>query len=1079
LLLCSAGTIWAQTSTVTVNTTTKVTQPPVGTFTLDGTGLFLTRGSGTPNGVVTANPGSLYLDTTGALWIKTTGTGNTGWTAPSGGGVPTTRTLTINGTTQDLSADRTWSVGTVTNVATTSPITGGPITGTGTIALNVGVDHAFTAPQSIVVNDANSTFTNMFTLGHNYSPGGGTTGLGPAILFQAESSTTIGQDQAQIRTGWVSGGATHGTLQSFMDFSTVWNSVMGTKMRLFPTGSGSLSVGETTDPGSGFINSASGYKIGGTALTFSGGSVNQVLTKNSSTNYDWAWTTPSGTGTVTSFSAGDLSPLFTTTEATVTTTPALTFNLSNAAANTVFGNNTGATAAPAFQTLVDAQVPDILTLTRASNLTTNGFVKTGSSNGTLSVDTSTYLTGNETVTLSGDVTGSGTTSISATIPGGTVTYAKMQDVSAASKLLGRGSAAGAGDPQEITLGTNLTMTGTTLDAGGGGVTDGDKGDITVTASGATWTIDNDVVTDAKLRNSAATSVIGRAGSGTGDPADIAATVDSHVLQRSGGALVWANLGTATLLNDAVTYAKIQNVTQQRILGRQTGINGDCTELSALPFALFGGDVTSPADSNVLTIGNDTVTYAKMQNVTATSRFLGRITTGAGDPEELTGTQATTLLDAFTSGLKGLAPASGGGTTNFLRADGTWADPALGGGGVTSVTGTAPVTVSPTTGATVVGLNVGVDHAFSATQSITVNDATSSLSTSVLALRHNTTGTPSSGLGTAVDFFGETDTTVNRQIGRLSVNFSDVTEATRSAYMDFLTIGNAVIASKMRLFPSGGLSVNDTTDPGTGYVNATAGFKIGGTSIFPVTTANGGAPTGGSTGQVLAKNSATNYDYSWTTAGGASPGGSSGDIQYNNAGAFGGVSGSTAEQHLISSGSGWTAKDSEGIASLTSTSGAIDTTETVILSSPALPANRLQAGTVIRVTLLGTCTSTTSPGTGTFRLRWGTAGTTADAALYASPAQSAATSGTNVAFKVIIEDTIRTTGATGTTYGLISIHNDGVTGLITAANSIKDTGTSSTVDTTLANGKISATFVSSAAGKPVATFKFATIEFVYK
>lgn len=57
------------------------------------------------------------------------------------------------------------------------------------------------------------------------------------------------------------------------------------------------------------------------------------------------------------------------------------------AANTVFGNNTGSTAAPGFQTLVDAQVPNTLTLTAASNLTTNGFVKTSGSNGTLSVDT--------------------------------------------------------------------------------------------------------------------------------------------------------------------------------------------------------------------------------------------------------------------------------------------------------------------------------------------------------------------------------------------------------------------------------------------------------------------------------------------------------------------------------------------------------------------------------------------------------------------------------------------------------------------------------------------------------------------
>jgi hypothetical protein len=48
-----------------------------------------------------------------------------------------------------------------------------------------------------------------------------------------------------------------------------------------------------------------------------------------------------------------------------------------------------------------------------------------------------------------------------------VTYAKMQNVSAASKLLGRGDS-GAGDPQEITIGSGLTMTGTTLSASGGG-----------------------------------------------------------------------------------------------------------------------------------------------------------------------------------------------------------------------------------------------------------------------------------------------------------------------------------------------------------------------------------------------------------------------------------------------------------------------------------------------------------------------------------------------------------------------------------------------------------------------------------
>ena len=37
------------------------------------------------------------------------------------------------------------------------------------------------------------------------------------------------------------------------------------------------------------------------------------------------------------------------------------------------------------------------------------------------------------------------------------------------------------------------------------------------------------------------------------------------------------------------------------------------------------------------------------------------------------------VETFTVTTEGVVPASGGGTTNFLRADGTWATPAGGGG----------------------------------------------------------------------------------------------------------------------------------------------------------------------------------------------------------------------------------------------------------------------------------------------------------------------------------------------------------------------------------------------------------------
>ena len=55
-----------------------------------------------------------------------------------------------------------------------------------------------------------------------------------------------------------------------------------------------------------------------------------------------------GSGTVTNFTAGTLSPLFTTAVATSNSTPALSFSLTSAAANTIFGNNTSGSAAPAY-----------------------------------------------------------------------------------------------------------------------------------------------------------------------------------------------------------------------------------------------------------------------------------------------------------------------------------------------------------------------------------------------------------------------------------------------------------------------------------------------------------------------------------------------------------------------------------------------------------------------------------------------------------------------------------------------------------------------------------------------------------
>lgn len=113
------------------------------------------------------------------------------------------------------------------------------------------------------------------------------------------------------------------------------------------------------------------------------------------------------------------------------------------------------------------------------------------------------------------------------------------------------------------------------------VTDGDKGDIVVSSSGAAWTVDAGAISAGKLASNA--------------------------------------VETAKILDDNVTNGKLANMAQSTIKGRAVGA-------------------------------------------------------GTGDPTDLTATQATAILDVFTSVLKGLVPASGGSATTFLNGAGAFTTP---------------------------------------------------------------------------------------------------------------------------------------------------------------------------------------------------------------------------------------------------------------------------------------------------------------------------------------------------------------------------------------------------------------------
>lgn len=274
------------------------------------------------------------------------------------------------------------------------------------------------------------------------------------------------------------------------------------------------------------------------------------------------------------------------------------------------------------------------------------------------------------------------------VTNGAITYAKIQDVSATDKILGRATS-GSGSVEEITC----TAAGRALlddaDASAQRTTLGlDALAVKATIDSASL-IDNDIITAAKLvdntvtyqkiqQSSVSQRIMGRNSSGGGTYEEI--TVDQVLDWKSAtqgvvlyrGASAWAGLAVGTAGYALTTggsganpsWTKVARVTagsgapgttptatgdiyidtagEAVYVATGLGSSSDWTNCSSGGGGVSDGDkgdITVSGSGATWTIDADAVTYAKIQNVSATDKILGRATAGSGVIEEITCTAA--------------------------------------------------------------------------------------------------------------------------------------------------------------------------------------------------------------------------------------------------------------------------------------------------------------------------------------------------------------------------------------------------------------------------------------------------------
>lgn len=178
-------------------------------------------------------------------------------TAPATGATLTiadgkTLNVTNNAT---VSGTNTGDSGTVTSIVAGAGLTGGTISSSGTIALDLTSGNTWTAAQTVKVTDAaTATVTNCLIISHD-SSGTAAASFGTGIKFQGQDSTTADQDLATIQAVWTV--ATQASRASALLFQTITAAgSLTTNLTLNGTGQLLAVNGTVSLPSYSFVNDA-------------------------------------------------------------------------------------------------------------------------------------------------------------------------------------------------------------------------------------------------------------------------------------------------------------------------------------------------------------------------------------------------------------------------------------------------------------------------------------------------------------------------------------------------------------------------------------------------------------------------------------------------------------------------------------------------------------------------------------------------------------------------------------------------------------------------------------------------------